>query len=373
MRARLVGLHKATKRLSSGRVAVYAYAYRNGPLIARGEAGDLAGANRELERALGRKDALDRLEESRKPIRRTDDRAYVQGLVYAFKASPQYTNLADSTKAAYAKYLGDFADEFGRYKVRAVEQATTDILDWRDETYARRPRAGDYATSAVSRLFSWAKARKLASDNPMDGIEKVHVADRSDVIWTPEQIEAVCAVASPEVQQAVRLAAEIGLRTGDLLKLTWGEIGEHGIVLNTSKRQRLGIIPLTEQARTILAGIPRVGPVVLTNTSGLPWTVDGFKTMFGRAKKEAKLTGLHFHDIRGTAATRIYIHGMDEAGLPRITEADLATIFAWSPERVRLLIRKYVSGQAVALDLLSRMNQKPRPANRQQTGSAETA
>lgn len=365
MRARLVGLHKATKKLARGGVAVYAYACRGGALIARGQGRTLQDANADLEKALGRQAALDKLEASRQPIRRIDDRAYVRGLIYAFKASPQFDKLAASTQAAYEKYLGDFDAEFGTYKVRVVEKATTDILDWRDDNYADTPRAADYRTAAVSRLFSWVKARKLASDNPMDGIERLYTADRSDIIWTDADLTKVCAVASKELQWAIRLAAEIGLRTGDLLRLTWNEIGENGIVLNTSKRQRLGIIPLTDNARSILGRIPRKGPVVLTSTKGVPWTESGFKTVFRKAKAKAKTGDLHFHDLRGTAVTRIYLTGLDAAGI--------ATIFAWSVQRVENILRKYVSGDAVALDLLARMNQKPRPTNRPQTGSVESA
>jgi integrase len=361
VRAKLVGLHKATKRLSGGRVAVYAYASRGGALIARAEGRDLADANTALERVLGRPDILARLNEARKPIKRTDDRAYVRGLIAAFKASPEYARLGDASKTEYARHLKAFDAEFGAFKVRTVEAATVDIVDWRDDAYADRPRTADYLMGTISRLFGWAKGRKLASHNPVEGIERLHRADRSDLIWTDADLVKLCAHASVQVQAAVRLAAETGLRMGDLLTLTWSEVSDHGITKRTSKRGRQVTIPLTDEARRVIAGIEKVSPVVLTNSRGKPWTRDGFKSVFQQAKADAGITGLRFHDLRGTAATRM--------ALTALTPADLAGIFGWSPEHVQALLTKYVSRDAVALDLLTRMKQKPATTNRLQTGS----
>jgi integrase len=75
--------------------------------------------------------------------------------------------------------------------------------------------------------------------------------------------------------------------------------------------------------------------------------------MIREARIAAGITGLRLHDLRGTAATRLFL-----AGSPK---RDIATIMGWSEQVVDALLTKYVSGDAVALDLLSRMNQKPAP------------
>ena len=41
-----------------------------------------------------------------------------------------------------------------------------------------------------------------------------------------------------------------------------------------------------------------------------PWRLD---TAFGRARAKAKITGLRFHDLRHTFATRLVTAGMDLA------------------------------------------------------------
>lgn len=352
VRARLTGLHKTTKRLASGRVAVYAYAFRGGPLVARGEGRGLAEANRAVEADLGTRRALDAIEKGRKPVRVNESRAYIRGLVTAFKASPEWTKLGKSSQTAYAYYLKDFEAEFGDWKVSLFEQAETkvDLIDWRDE-WADTPRAADYALQSVGRLFKWARGRGLSSARPTDDVERLHESDRSDIIWPEAAIEAILTECSAEVGWAIRLAAETGLRLGDVCRLTWAAIGSEGTVWKTGKRGRQALVPHTPAMRTLIREVPKKSPIFLTNTRGKPWTVDGLKTMVRDAKRSAGIKGLHFHDLRGTAITRVFLVLSDPDALARI--------YGWDRESVDVLLAKYVSGDAVALDLLSRMNQKP--------------
>lgn len=364
MRARLTGLHKATKRLASGKVAVYAYAFRGGPLVARGEGRGLAEANRALEADLGTREALEAIDRANKPVRASESRAYVRGLIAAFKASPEWAKLGKSSQTAYTHYLKAFDAEFGDWKVSLFSRpdAKVDLIDWRDE-WADRPRAADYALQSVGRLFKWARGRGLTDAKPTEDVERLHRADRADIIWTDDDLNRLIAEASKEVGWAVRLAAETALRLGDLVALPWGAVGAEGIVWRTGKRKRQVVIPLTPAAKALLAEIPRKATVILTNTRGRAWTKDGLKTMIREAQKDAGITGLHFHDIRGTAATRLRIGGADLA--------TLALILGWAQASVEELLTKYVSGDAVALDLLSRMNQKPATQTGDKPGIAD--
>jgi site-specific recombinase XerD len=58
----------------------------------------------------------------------------------------------------------------------------------------------------------------------------------------------------------------------------------------------------------------------LTNQRRRPWTRDGFGTAINRAKIAAGMDDrdLHFHDLRGTAATKFYI-----AGVPKRVIAEI--------------------------------------------------
>jgi integrase len=73
-----------------------------------------------------------------------------------------------------------------------------------------------------------------------------------------------------------------------------------------------------------------------------------------KAKRQinAGLVGrnLHFHDLRGTAATKFYI-----AGLP---ERVVAEIMAWKEEHVARIIRRYVDRSAATRAIIQHLNER---------------
>jgi integrase len=67
----------------------------------------------------------------------------------------------------------------------------------------------------------------------------------------------------------------------------------------------------------------------LTSSRQRPW--QNFTATFVRANKAAGIANLHFHDLRGTAATRFYI-----AGLKVRT---IGEILGWAEDDVEKIIR----------------------------------
>ena len=66
--------------------------------------------------------------------------------------------------------------------------------------------------------------------------------------------------------------------------------------------------------------------------------------MFEKAKTQGVAGGqnLHFHDLRGTAATKFYVAGL--------SEREIAEIMGWEEESVRKIIRRYVARKAALKD-----------------------
>ena len=89
---------------------------------------------------------------------------------------------------------------------------------------------------------------------------------------------------------------------------------------------------------------------VLTSSKRRPWTADGFGSSFNTAKKEAGIADkdLHFHDLRGTAATKFYIAGLSI----RV----IAEILAWSEDQVERIIRRYVARAAATKEAIRQLN-----------------
>jgi integrase len=325
VRVDLKGIAKVT---SKGRT--YYYAWRGGPRL-RGDPGTpefLASYNEATE------------------SRRTPDTGRFKSLVTLYKASSEYKKLADSTRANWAPWLDRVADYFGELRIAQFdrsERIRPIIRRWRNQ-WADKPRAADYGMQVLSRVLSHAvdPLGKIAS-NPCEGIKQLYSGDRAEIIWSDSDLAALKKSCSPEIAHAVDLAAHTGLRLSDLLRLSWSHVGEDAIVFATGKSRgrREAIIPLYEALRAVLDRIPKRATTILTSGRGRPWTPNGFGSSFNTAKHDAGIAekDLHFHDLRGTAATKFYI-----AGLPiRV----IAEILAWSEDQVERIIRRYV-GRATA-------------------------
>jgi integrase len=103
------------------------------------------------------------------------------------------------------------------------------------------------------------------------------------------------------------------------------------------------VIPVGAPLQTVLdARRPeRAEGPILRNTFGDPWTGDGFRASWAKAFDRAKLgdDDLHFHDLRGTAVTRL--------ALSRCTTPQIAAITGHSPRDVdEILKAHYLGGQA---------------------------
>jgi integrase len=53
--------------------------------------------------------------------------------------------------------------------------------------------------------------------------------------------------------------------------------------------------------------------------SGTPWTESGFRASWRKACAAAGIIGVTFHDLRGTAVTRLAVAGCSEAEIAAIT------------------------------------------------------
>jgi integrase len=62
------------------------------------------------------------------------------------------------------------------------------------------------------------------------------------------------------------------------------------------------------------------------NSFGRPWTEDGFRTSWDKAFKKTSLKDLHFHELRGTAVTRLALSNCSVPEIAAITGHSIATV-----------------------------------------------
>lgn len=327
----LDGVYQVT---SKGRTYTYAWRGRGAPrLFARPGSPEFV---QELSDAL----------ESRKDT----GKGTLAWLCMAYRKSPEYEGLAASTKKQWAVWLSRIQDHFGTLSIRQFDRPVirVAIRKWRDR-WSKTPRTADYGLQVLSRLTAFAVAEGHLASNPCIGIPRLYRANRAELIWSNDDLEKLASNCSPEINWAARLAALTGIRQGDLLRLTWAHVHPNSIEFETGKGRRHGrrvVVPLYDELRQLLATIPKRSITVLTNSDGKPWK-SGFGSSWNKALRRAGLN-LHFHDLRGTAATRFY----------RVLEnREIAEILGWSEKRVERLIDVYVRKDQLLKDRIERLNQ----------------
>ena len=185
----------------------------------------------------------------------------------------------------------------------------------------------------------------------------------SDAIWLPEQIGAFMRVAPAELQRAMLLALHTGQRQADILRLAWNQYDGKALSLRQGKTGRRVAIPCTTALREMLDGLPRDAAVILVTKSGRPFKKRYFAAQWALASAAAKISGLHFHDLRGTAVTMLA-----EAGC---TVPEIATITGHSLKTVDSILERYLSRTRQLADTaISKLENASRTktANQMQTG-----
>jgi integrase len=296
VRVRLKGVHEVKRRLANGSEETYYYAWRGGPRI-KSEPGTAAFIA-----------AYSEAHQARKKPRQ----GILFTLISEYRSSAEFPK-NKNTQRAYNSYLKLIEQEFGDMPIAALADPAVrgEFKAWRDKM-ADTPRKADYAWTTLARVLSVAKDRGRIAVNPCERGGRLYDSDRADIIWKADDIRAFCAVASPELQLALTLALWTGQRQGDLLRLTWAAYDGTHIRLRQSKGRKRVAIPVGAPLKTALDGAKKTRPAattILTNTRGRPWTGDGFRSSWDAAFAKANLGDLHFHDLRGTAVTRLALAG----------------------------------------------------------------
>jgi integrase len=143
-------------------------------------------------------------------------------------------------------------------------------------------------------------------------------------------------VSRPSSYTPLLLALWTGQRQGDLLllRLTWKDYDGAYVRMRQSKgRGRKGrrrvTIPVGPPLKAALDAAPkekRSAVTILVSSFGRPWTEDGFRTSWDKAFRKTSLKDLHFHDLRGTAVTRLALSNCSVPEIASITGHSMKTV-----------------------------------------------
>ena len=344
----LPGVHRVRKKRADGGLTVFWYAWRGGPQILRASAVTEAELAREVAKAFPAAATAYQAERAPK-----SDTRFLYGLITRYLSTPDFANLAPRTQRDKRKFLDMAREKYGQLEIKALEArgARSMLLAWRDEK-ADRPKTADEMLGALSSVLTWAADRGELRQNPVAEFPRLYRCNRAEMVWTPQDLERVRPHCASELWHAIQLAALTGLRLGDLIALTWASVGDHAITRQTNKSRgrKTAVVPITPETRAVLDSIPRHESVTVLNSARRrPWSPPGLESALRRAKIDAGITGLRFHDLRGTAATNFV-----RAGLPL---DEVATVLAWEKHRVEEIAARYVTAEVIGLAMVERLRQ----------------
>lgn len=314
MRISLKGINRVRKTLADGSIRCYYYAWKGGPALP-GKPGDTG--------------FIEAFNAAIKAKRERPDGEFLEVLA-AYQESQKFIDLAPRTQRDYIQHIRKIELEYSDFPTAglAERQARGEFLKWRDKLAKSSRRQADYTYSVLALIISWAYDRGLVPANPCLSPGKVYRSERIDKIWDIEAEEAFMASAPAHVGLAFSFAIWTGQRQGDLLRLPWSAYDGQSIRLVQQKTGSRVEIPLGQPLRALLSEAPKTTPTILSTTRKTSWTGSGFRSSWRKACMKAGVDGLTFHDLRGTAVTRLAVAGSSVPEIASITGHRLSQVTA---------------------------------------------
>ena len=208
------------------------------------------------------------------------------------------------------------------HKIPLAEVRRIDVANVLSEI--KTPAAHNRARSALSKFYSWAIGRGWCDVNPVVGTNKAEEGGGRERVLTDAEVATIWLNAPNNSYGAIlKLLLLTGCRRDEIGGLMWSEIDLNARTItipgSRTKNKQEHVVPLSDTAMSILAGIPVrqdrqhvLGRTLAAGFAG--WS--GAKAEFDAV---VKIDEWRVHDMRRTVRT-----GIDKLGtLPHICEAVL--------------------------------------------------
>lgn len=199
-----------------------------------------------------------------------------------------------------AKYKASEAQEFADHVIRDMSKKIV------DEKTGKMKAA--YAPATINRSLACAKKglalawrRRLIPENFGLRIENVRVDNKREVFLGVAEVRMIAQHCSEQAQAAIWAALLTGARRGELFQIRREDIGADTIKLPAShtKTLKMRVIPIIPALRPWLKHFP------------LTISVDGLKSSWRRARVQARMEHVNFHDLRHSCASIMLGLGVD--------------------------------------------------------------
>jgi len=177
-----------------------------------------------------------------------------------------------------------------------------------------RPATVNREITTFKTVFNKAMKNGKAERNPAQGVKQLKENNERDRVLSPEEYTLLLAHCPPHLNPIIRLAYHTGMRRGEILSLTWGQVDlKEGFVRlrpEDTKTNEGRLVPLNRELMEMLKAMPRGLPMtpVFTYKGN---SVAEVKRSFATACNRAAIEGFTFHDLRHTAINNWRLAGHD--------------------------------------------------------------
>ena len=203
-------------------------------------------------------------------------------------------------------------------KIKLTSLKAADIAEWRDRRLhgtGERPAVGPASVrrelTLLQSVIKFARCEwGWIQTDPFQGVTRPTPPPSRKRRITDDEIFRLCLALgysegikpetiSQRIALAFLFALETAMRSGEILGLTWGDIGDFAVRLKKTKNGDERYVPLSSKARAILT--------LLDKTKNSVFNINSAQrdALFRKARNNAKLENLHFHDSRAEAIWRL--------------------------------------------------------------------
>ena len=237
--------------------------------------------------------------------------------------SAQLLGLRPDTLESIPKGLAD------RWRVRPVTEITPDdIHDLVDEIRQRgvpgwaRRNGGDsvawVAHARIAKFFSWLIERRVIAANPCSAVRRPDASTPRERVLSDTELRwfwLACGALGEPFGPLLQLLLLTGQRRSEVAEMTWTELSGDtwSLPASRTKNARAHTVPVSRQARDLIAGVHRIGDGFIFSTNGSTHVSGWSKTKrrldakmldLARAEKpDATIPPWTVHDLRRTVAS----------------------------------------------------------------------
>jgi integrase len=191
------------------------------------------------------------------------DENSVSKLIDNFLSSEELSNKAKATQDLYKIQLLKAQRLLGKFGVNELSNVAIDLVLANEKWNAGSRNA---FIAAIGSLYRWARKRRIASVNPVDGVDRLETGTYEP--WPEAVLDAALCSENDRVRLAVHLLYYTGQRIGDVCSMTWHNFRDGWFIMTQKKTRALISFPVPSALAAELAKAPRHGITVLTNTIG---------------------------------------------------------------------------------------------------------